>query len=109
MIDAELVRRDPYQFNLNFALSLDDGYKNVIVSKSEDPGESEVTPKEQDLIHSIKYLDHYMEYRESVHGKVASSDTVTIDSLKCLGRISMPPVNTLSNSTNLTYHSFDNS
>lgn len=101
------MKRNPHGFDLGFVMNLEEGYNNVIVSKTGDPGDSEVTPKEKDLIKDIKFLDRYMEYRESVHGKKSNVDTVTLDSLKSLGKISMPPVNTLSTSTNLTYHSSD--
>ena len=108
-IDSEQVRNDPYSFDMHFELPIEEGYKNVIVSKSADPGDSEITPKEKDLIKDIKYLDEYIEYRESVHGKKSGSDTVTLDSLRSLGKISMPPVNTVTNSVNFSFHSSNTS
>lgn len=99
-IDWTQVRDYPKSFDMGFGLSLEDGYQKKSVKNVVDPGNSEITIKEKGLINDIAFMDTIMDYRESVHGNMTPRETVSMDSLKSLGRISMPPVNHISQSTN---------
>jgi hypothetical protein len=87
---------------MGFNLTLDEGYKSKSTKSAIDPGNSEVTHKEKSLIQDIEFMDNIMDYRESVHGNMSARETVPIDSLKSLGRITLPPVNRVESSSGMT-------
>ena len=94
-IDIDVIKRDSISINVDFDIKTSVKIKAPAKHDQLFTDKSFSTPKEQELIKDMKPVEEIFFYRESVHSKMNTTSSMSIERLKNLGKIKLPPVNSI--------------